>query len=179
MELEDLRFPVGRYQAVKLPNKDQIQEWISVLEDFPAHVIASTENLSSTELNWKYRPDGWNIKQVVHHCADSHLNSMMRFKLALTEDTPTIKTYMEAKWANLPDSQVDEIDASISILVGLHEKLGILLRNLSDEQLKREYMHPEHGRTLTVEETIGLYAWHSNHHLAHIKNAIEFKGKYN
>ena len=144
----------------------------------PKSIVSVTNNLSEIELNYKYRPDGWTIKQVVHHCADSHINSIIRFKLALTEDTPTIRPYFEDRFAELNDYR-ETIDTSVSILNGVHKKLGILLKNLSKEDLKREFVHPEHGKHFSVEETIGVYAWHSNHHLAHIKKALNSKGKFN
>ena len=134
--------------------------------------------MSEVELNYKYRPEGWTIKQVVHHCADSHINSITRFKLALTEHRPTIRPYFEDRFAKLSDYD-EALDSSISILKGVHQKLGILLKGLNDEELKREFVHPEYEKIYTIEETIGVYAWHSNHHLAHIKQAITGKGKYN
>jgi hypothetical protein len=179
METQKLKFPIGEYVPNKNPNKDLINEWISDIETFPNQIKNLTANLSTEKLNWSYRPNGWNIKQVVHHCSDSHINSFIRFKLALTEDKPTIKPYFEDRWAELTDSQDNNIEHSLQLINGLHKKWVILLKSLTDEELKLEFIHPEHGKKFNLAETIGVYSWHCKHHLAHIKNAIESEGKYN
>ena len=179
MNQENLKFPVGEYIPVLKPNDDLLCQWIFDIESFPVNVEELTKDISIEELNWKYRPDGWTVKQVVHHCADSHMNSVIRFKLALTENAPTIRPYLEGEWAELADSKSDDIKDSLILLKGLHNKWVLLLRSLTPEQLKREFIHPEHGRRFSLAENIGLYAWHCNHHLAHIQNAINSKGKYN
>lgn len=177
-ELNKLKFPIGEFQKPKTITKQHIENWIASIETLPKSIISITKNLSEKELNYKYRPNGWTIKQVVHHCADSHINSLIRFKLTLTEDSPTIRPYFEDRFAELNDYS-DSIDASISILIGVHKKLAILLKNFNQEALKREFIHPEHGQRFSIEETIGIYAWHSDHHLAHIKQALQFKGLFN
>jgi hypothetical protein len=177
-DLYKLRFPIGEFEKPEEITQQYLDEWIASIEALPESIISVTNTLSEIELNYKYRPDGWTIKQVVHHCADSHINSIIRFKLALTEDTPTIRPYFEDRFAELNDYS-ETIDTSVSILNGVHKKLGILLKNLNQEDLKREFVHPEHGKHFSVEETIGVYAWHSNHHLAHIKQALNYKGKFN
>jgi hypothetical protein len=177
-ELNKLKFPIGEYNKPDQITSQLIEGWIKSIESLPEAIIAETKNLSEEELNYKYRPDGWTIKQVVHHCADSHMNSIIRFKLALTEDSPMIRPYFEDRFANL-DDYAEPIDTSISILKGVHKKLGVLLKNFSQEDLKREFVHPEHGKRFSLEETIGVYAWHSNHHLAHIKQAKVYKGEFN
>ena len=131
------------------------------------------KDLNDEKLKNKYRPDGWTIKQVVHHCADSHINSFVRFKLALTEDVPAIKPYFEDRWAELSDSLSNDISDSIQILNSLHNKWVLLLRSLTVEQLHREFFHPETNKKISLKENIGLYAWHCNHHLAHIQLAIK------
>ncbi|WP_179345489.1 YfiT family bacillithiol transferase [Winogradskyella ursingii] len=176
-DLYKLKFPIGEFKKPKEIRPEDINIWISSIEAFPNAIKEVTEGLNETELNYKYRPNGWTIKQVVHHCADSHTNSLIRFKLALTEDRPTIKPYFEDRWAKLND-YTEPIDSAISIIDGVHKKLGVLLRNLNAEELKREFVHPEHGKHFSLKETIGVYAWHSNHHLAHIKQAIISKGKF-
>lgn len=176
-ELQKLKYPIGEFVKPHIITKQQIENWISDIENFPASVEESVMYLDEKELNYIYRPDGWMIKQVVHHCADSHMNSIIRFKLALTEDTPTIRPYFEDRWAKLIDYS-DAIDAPIQILKGVHYKLGLLLRGLDEDDLKRKFIHPEHGKRFSIEETIGNYAWHSNHHLAHIKQALKYKGKF-
>ena len=179
MNLQKLKFPIGEYQPNKKPSADLLEKWIREIEEFPSKLKHLTKNIQPEKLNWKYRPSGWSVKQVIHHCADSHMNSIIRFKLALTEETPTIRPYYEDRWAELIDSRDNHIEDSIKILTGLHKKWGILLRNLTKEQLDLEFIHPEHGQTFNLAETIGNYAWHCNHHLAHVKNGIESGGKYN
>ena len=134
--------------------------------------------LSVEELNLPYRPDGWTIKQVVHHCADSHMNSLIRFKLALTEDQPTIRPYFEDRWATLVDSLSDDITPAIGLLTHLHTKWVQVLRALTPEDLKRTFVHPEHGTVFTLEDTIGSYAWHCAHHSAHIRQALQYRGNF-
>lgn len=177
-ELYKLRFPIGEFKAPSHITQQHLDQWINSIETLPERILTITKNLSEAELNYKYRPNGWTIKQVVHHCADSHINSIVRFKLALTEDTPTIRPYFEDRFANLIDYS-EPIDAPISILKGVHQKLGVLLRSFSDDDLKREFVHPEHGKHFSLEETIGTYAWHSNHHYSHIEQALHHKGKFN
>ena len=138
-----------------------------------------TSGLSTREKNWLYRPGGWSIKQVVHHCADSHMNCLIRFKWTLTESTPTIKAYFEARWANLIDSQDDNLDISIQLLTSLHHKLVQIIGHLTEEQLNLTFIHPEHGTAFSLKETVGNYAWHCQHHLSHIKQALQAKGLYN
>lgn len=178
LDLYKLRFPIGEFKKPQIITKQQIDTWIASIETLPQSIISVTKNLSEEELNYKYRPNGWTIKQVVHHCADSHINSIIRFKLALTEDKPTIRPYFEDRFAKLHDYS-GSIDTSISILIGIHKKLGILLKNLNKDELKRKFVHPEYGRHYSLEESIGVYAWHSNHHLAHIKQALNYRGKFN
>ena len=177
-DLYKLKFPIGEFQKPEVITEQNIKVWIASIKALPQSIISATKNLSEDELNYKYRPNGWTIKQVVHHCADSHINSIIRFKLALTENSPTIRPYFEDRFAKLIDYD-ESIDSAISILSGVHKKLGILLGNMNEEDLKRVFVHPEHGKHFTIEETIGTYAWHSNHHLAHIKQALQFKEKYN
>ncbi|MCK8479976.1 YfiT family bacillithiol transferase [Psychroserpens algicola] len=176
--LYKLRFPIGEFQKPEIITPETIKLWIQDIEQFPQAVEAVTKGLTTEELNWQYRPDGWTIKQVVHHCADSHMNSIIRFKLALTEESPTIRPYYEERWATLIDSIDDNINDTLNLLNGLHAKLGKLLSHISTKELSRVFVHPEHGRRFQLDETIGMYAWHSNHHLAHIKQAIAYKGRF-
>lgn len=179
MNIEKLKFPIGAYIPNKIPNEKLLQQWIEDIENFPARVDQLTKNISVEQLNWKYRPNGWTVKQVIHHCVDSHMNSIIRFKLALTEDTPIIRPYYEDRWANLNDSLTDEINESLILLNGLHKKWARLLKSLTKEQLQMEFVHPEHELKFNIAENIGNYAWHCNHHLAHIKNGIDSVGQYN
>jgi hypothetical protein len=176
--LYQLKYPIGKFVKPDVISEAQILEWIGSIERLPKTLSELTKDLSVEQLNWPYRPEGWTIKQVVHHLADSHMNSIIRFKWALTEDTPTIKPYYEDRWAKLIDANDADLSSTLSLLNGLHAKLGKLLRSLSKTGLKREFIHPDHVKRLSLEETIGIYAWHSNHHLAHIKQALKYKGEF-
>lgn len=177
-DLEKLKFPIGEFQKPDLISKNDLENWITTIENFPTEIKKRTENLSINELNWIYRPNGWKIKQVVHHCADSHINSFVRFKLALTEEIPIIKPYEEQEWAELNDGISDDVSASIQIIEGVHARWVLLLKSFGEQELKRQFIHPANNKTSTLEETIGVYAWHCNHHLAHIEQALLHKGQF-
>jgi hypothetical protein len=177
MDIESLKYPIGKFTFPTTILEAEVKNWINDIASFPASLKSEVVGLSAEQLEWKYRPDGWCIRQVVHHCADSHINSQMRFKLALTEDNPTIKPYEEALWAMLPDMD-SPVEWSLELLENLHKRWVRLLENLSMEDLKKTYVHPEHNRTFTLGQTIALYSWHSRHHLQHVKNAIASKGSY-
>jgi hypothetical protein len=134
----------------------------------PAALRAAVAGLSDTQLDTPYRPGGWTVRQVVHHVPDSHLNAYVRIRLALTEDTPTIKPYEEARWAELPDARALPIEASLALLEGLHARWVGLLGGLGAADGARQFHHPEHGRLITVDELIAMYAWHGEHHVAHV-----------
>jgi hypothetical protein len=176
--LEKLRFPIGEFQKPETISQNDLENWITAIETFPKKIKTLTENLSTAQLNWIYRPSGWSIKQVVHHCADSHMNSFIRFKLALTEDVPTIKPYEEDRWAALTDGNSDNIFPSIQIIEGLHTRWVMLLKSFGEKELKRQFTHPANNKTSSLDEIIGVYAWHCSHHLAHIEQAILYKGKF-
>ncbi|MEP5613822.1 MAG: YfiT family bacillithiol transferase [Cyclobacteriaceae bacterium] len=178
MELEDLKYPVGKYKAPEVIDQAVITDWVDTLEELPKKLRNLVENLSYKYLDWSYRPKGWTIKQVVHHLADSHMNSFVRFKLMMTEDNPTIRPYEEAKWAQLSDGNNPDISTSLQILEGLHSRLNTLLRDLISDDWNRTFYHPEYEKNFTLSWMIGLYAWHSNHHLAHIQQAIEKEGDF-
>jgi hypothetical protein len=171
MTLEQLQYPIGKFNQPTVLTKDIINEWIAAIVAFPEQLSHAVQTLTDEQLDTAYRTEGWTIRQVVHHCADSHLNSFTRIKLALTEDQPTIKPYYEERWAELADSKSMPIAPSLQMLEGIHERWGVLLRNLTDEQYGRIFIHPEHGKAFRVDETIGVYAWHCRHHLAHITEA--------
>lgn len=178
MDLKKLQFPIGTCPDCTSASSEQMKAWILDIENFPSKIHEITKELTPVELNWKYRPNGWTIKQVIHHCSDSHMNSFIRFKLALTEENPAIRPYFEEKWAELPDSLDNDISTSLALLTALHAKWVYVLKSLSPEQLQLEFVHPEHGQKFSLNENIGIYAWHCNHHFAHIQNAINFKGRY-
>ncbi|MFT6981572.1 MAG: hypothetical protein ACJAUD_000336 [Crocinitomicaceae bacterium] len=178
-DIYNLRFPIGKFVTPESISDEQLKEWIESIREFPVSVFGLCSKLSEQEINWIYRPGGWAIKQVIHHCADSHMNSLIRFKLALTEDRPTIRPYKEGLWADLVDSQDNDIRNSINILAGTHKKWVMILLNLRQEDMHRGYIHPEHNKYFSIGEAIGLYAWHCNHHLAHIQLALKSKGSFN
>lgn len=168
----DPRFPVGKFDAAAYPSRS---ENINTIKNLPANIATAIDGLADEQLDTPYRDGGWTLRQTVHHMADSHINSLCRFKLALTEDEPpTIRPYYEDRWAELPDSKLP-VDASLKIIEGVHERWGQLLDSMSDEQFEREFIHPETG-TWTLEKVLALYAWHSRHHTAHITKLRESKG---
>lgn len=177
-DIEKLKFPLGKFHNPDFISENDLETWIATIEEFPSKIKNLTSALSIEELNWIYRPEGWNIKQVVHHCADSHINSLIRFKLALTEDVPTIKPYEEQLWAELADGNADDISASVKIIEGIHARWALLLKSLSSTALKRQFFHPANLKISSLQETVGVYAWHCNHHLAHIEQALLHKGQF-
>lgn len=176
MSLENLRFPIGHFEKPIEITKDILSGYISDISSFPNRLRVAVENLSDVQLDTPYREEGWTLRQVVHHCADSHMNSLIRFKLALTEEKPVIKPYFEERWAELEDSKNMPISSSLKLLDGLHERWTILLNSLSQDDLQRTFIHPEHGKEFRLDENIGVYAWHCNHHLAHITSLKSRKG---
>ena len=176
MDIEKLKFPIGRFVKPTKITKKILKIWISDIYTFPKRLSDEVLSLTDEELDTQYRPGGWTIRQVVHHCADSHMNSLIRLKLSLTEDKPTIKPYCQELWAELSDAKNMPIQSSLKMLEGIHERWTILLNQLTINQLKRLFIHPEHGKAFSIEDNIGIYAWHCNHHLAHI---IETKKRYN
>ncbi|WP_424963128.1 YfiT family bacillithiol transferase [Ekhidna sp.] len=178
MDLEALKYPVGKYESPAEITEEIFNQWIITIESLPEKLKKLVVNLSYDELELQYRPGSWNVKQIVHHLADSHMNSFIRFKLILTEDNPTIKTYDETAWAKTADADNEEITESIDILQGLHKRWVMLLHSLKDEHKKRTFYHPEYEKQLTLEWMLGLYDWHCRHHLAHIKQAIELQGEF-
>ena len=167
----DERYPIGEFNCAEQISVDDVENWIDEIRLMPVSLIEVVNNLSEESLEYTYREGGWTIRQIVHHIADSHLNAYTRIKLAITEENPIIKPYAEEKWAELPDSKLP-ISTSLRIIDALHMRWVYLLENLTDEQLKRTFTHPVSG-IVTVEKSIGMYAWHGNHHLAHLKNALK------
>lgn len=171
IDIEKLKYPIGHFQKPENISKEHIEEWLNTIQDFPNKLNKEVKNLTETELQKQYKPNGWTIKQIVNHCADSHMNSFIRFKLTLTEETPTIKPYLENLWAELPESKNYPINDSIKILVGLHARWTNLLKNLTEKDLEKQFFHPETKEKISLKTNIGIYAWHCEHHLAHIKIA--------
>ncbi len=165
--MEDLQYPVGKFEWDGSASEQQLRQWIDEIAAAPALLRAAVDGLSQQQIDTPYRPGGWTVRQVVHHLPDSHLNSYMRFRLALTEQEPTIKPYDQALWAELPDSRTAPLEVSLSLLESLHGRWVILLRSLTAADWKRTFRHPELG-VVTLERTAALYAWHGRHHVAHI-----------
>ena len=171
LQTTDLRYPIGKFSLEGEVTRDRVAAWIDDIAALPDDLRRAVSPLSDGRLDTPYRPGGWTVRQVVHHLADSHMNSYIRFKLALTEDRPVIKAYDEKSWAELPDSK-DPVASSLDLLTALHGRWVDLLRSLSWAQLQREFVHPESGAS-RLAVTVGAYAWHGRHHLAHIERLME------
>lgn len=146
--------------------------WLTELENFPLRLRSEVSRLSEAQLETEYRPGGWTVRQLVHHLADSHLNSYVRFRLALTEDKPEIKSYREDLWAQLSDARTAPIAWSLGVLEGLHARWSNLLRNLDNDEFARTFEHPELG-SVQLDWALGLYAWHGRHHVAQVTRLSE------
>ena len=166
--LEQLRYPIGRWKWPDAATADDVRLWIAEIAALPAALRAAVDGLSDAQLDTPYRPDGWTVRQVVHHVADSHLNSQCRIRWALTEDQPTIKAYDQPAWASLSDARLSPIEPSLDLLEGLHKRWTALAESLSADELARTFLHPEHAQPLRIDKTLGMYAWHGKHHTAHI-----------
>ncbi|GAC1649964.1 MAG: putative metal-dependent hydrolase [Gemmatimonadaceae bacterium] len=176
MTTSDLRFPIGKPAFSAGPLSDaQRGTLIDEIAAAPAALQKAAKGLTESQLNTPYRPDGWSVRQLIHHVADSHMNAYVRCKLALTEDAPTIKPYDQAAWATLADSRDVSAAASLSLLDALHTRWVALLRSLTPAHFARTFMHPESGAT-TLDRMLGLYAWHGKHHIAHVTSLRERSG---
>jgi hypothetical protein len=171
--MKELQYPIGTFQMPESVSDVQGKHWISGLQNFPAQLKELIAPLDNNALMASYRPGGWSITQIVHHCADSHMNAFVRCKLALTEDNPNIKDYLETDWAEQPDAISPAPEVSLQLLTGLHQRWAVLFENLSKGEFQRTYFHPGHQRKFGLLEVLGMYSWHSRHHLAHIKLAID------
>lgn len=177
-ELEKLKYPIGKFSYPDKIKKSEVNKMIKEIDKLPKRLKDAIKNLSEAQLDTVYRPGGWTLRQVIHHLADSHVNSYTRFRLALTEENPTIKLYMEEKWAELPDAKSLPVKFSIDLLKNLHKRWVVLLKTMDKDQLKRTFYHPEKNKDIRLDQLIALYAWHSNHHLAHItelKNRMKWQ----
>lgn len=172
MDLEELRYPIGHFVVPEHIDEMTFQNWILELEAFPQKLNLLVNGLSDKQLDTEYRPGGWTVRQVIHHVSDSHHNSYLRFKWALTENRPIIKAYDEKAWADLVDTKTGPIEMSLDHLKAIHTKLVYLLRKLSKADLERTFVHPESKAATSVKENVGRYVWHGNHHYAHIKNLL-------
>ncbi len=171
----DLQYPVGRFEFPREVSSQDCERFIQEIAETPANLRAAVTGLSAEQLDMPYRPGGWTVRKVVHHVPDSHMNSYIRFRLALTEDEPTIKPYDQGQWAELADSRTAPIETSLALLESLHERWILLLRSLSPSDFRRHFRHPELG-VVSLEKNLALYAWHGRHHVAHITSLRERMG---
>ena len=174
--LEELQYPIGKFEVPNKITDKHLSEWISILENLPERLSERVNPLSKIQLETPYRPGGWTVRQLIHHISDSHHHSYVRFKWALTEDNPTIKPYFEKEWSNLFDAKTAPIQMSLDHLKAVHAKLVYLLNGLSSKDLERKFTHPDGNEETTLVENIGRYAWHGSHHFAHIENLIKREG---
>lgn len=173
--MSDPRYPIGKFDLSAKPTENERAALIADIERAPSALRAAVQGLSPAQIETPYRDGGWTVKQVVHHVPDSHMNAYIRFKLALTEEEPTIKPYEEARWAQLEDSLSTPLEVSLSLMDSLHHRWVRVLKAITPEQWQRTFRHPEMG-VLTLEQSLVLYAWHGKHHTAHITELRKRKG---
>jgi hypothetical protein len=166
--LETLKYPVGKLALKSSPSPDEIRAWVEEIAALPPKFRSAVSGLNDQQLDTPYRPDGWTVRQVVHHVPDSHMNAYIRVHWALTEDRPTIKAYDQSAWSELPYSKSAPVATSLNLLEATHERWVTVLRSLTPEQWQREYFHPEDQRWFKLSDLVQVYAWHSRHHLGHI-----------
>ena len=168
---KNLSFPIGKFDSTVEITAELRENNIREVEVLSEILRSALKDLSDKQLETPYRPEGWTVRQVVHHIADSHLNAFCRFKLALTEETPTIRPYLEDRWADLSDSRLP-IEPSMKIIEGVHARWTEILKSMSEEDFQKRLNHPETGEW-TLNKMLGLYAWHGRHHVAHINSVIK------
>jgi len=173
--MPDPRYPIGKFSFDGTLTPQQKAQHLNDIEQTPARLRSAVRGLSDEQLNTPYRDGGWTVRQVTHHVPESHMNAYIRFKLALTEVEPTIRPYMEDRWAELPDSKQAPVEVSLALLENLHERWTMVLKNIPDADWKRNFRHPEMG-LLSLEKTLALYAWHGKHHVAHVTTLREKMG---
>lgn len=173
---ENLRYPIGKFKAPIVYTSDYLSECVQSITDFPLFLNKVVSQLNDAQLDTPYREGGWTIRQVIHHCADSHMNCFIRLKWTLTENKPTIKYYHEDRWGEMIDNTNMPIGPTLLLLEGLHYRLAYLMKNLSESDLEKSFLHPEHNTSFQIKEIIGIYAWHGLHHLAHITALIKRMG---
>ncbi len=176
-DLEVLKYPTGRFvRGTAAKDEERRSTCINILERFPQELTKAVAGLTHVQLDTRYRPEGWTVRQVVHHLADSHSQCLHRFKLALTEDSPVIKPYREDLWAEHADARNMPVEPSLSIISGTHARWAVLLRSLEGTEFERVFFHPEQGRAIALSEALELYVWHGGHHLAQIVRLRERVG---
>ncbi len=171
----DLRYPIGRFKRPERLTEEERATHIEAIAETPARLSAAVAGLNAAQLDTPYRPGGWTVRQLVHHLPDSHMNSYMRCRLALTEEEPTIKPYDEARWAELADAKSSPIEPSLALLDNLHKRWVLLLRSLAPSDWERTFRHPELG-LMRLDQNLALYGWHGRHHVAHITALRERQG---
>ena len=175
LDLEKLKYPIGKFEFPTEFSSEYISDKIHEIESFPERLKNETIDLTDEQLDTPYRPGGWTVRQVIHHCAESHMNCYIRIKWALTENNPVIKPYDENLWSELPDNLNMPIEPTLILLEGLHFRLAYIMRNLSPSELEKSFIHPENNSEYRIKQLIGKYAWHGNHHLAHITTLKKYK----
>jgi uncharacterized damage-inducible protein DinB len=173
--MDHLRYPVGKFSFDTEPTSEKRTGWIGQIATTPAALRDAVSGLSDRQIDTPYREGGWNVRQVVHHVADSHMNAYIRFKLALTEETPTIKPYDEAAWARIADTARTPVDVSLTLLDALHHRWVTLLESMDDAGFRRRLVHPERGE-ITNDWLLQLYAWHGRHHTGHVMLVRDARG---
>lgn len=173
---EQMKYPIGKFAATVPYTDEDIRRWINDIASLPGRLRQAVTGLTQQQLDTPYRTGGWTLRQVVHHVADSHMNSITRIKLALTENNPVIKPYEEAEWALLPDYSLP-VESSLKILEGIHIHMVALFESFTETEWARTFVHPESGATIPLKKVLPLYAWHSNHHLAHVTETVKRFGK--
>ncbi|MBU8881995.1 putative metal-dependent hydrolase [Kaistella sp. DKR-2] len=174
--LEYKKYPIGKFQYPEKISDVELDGHIEVVKDFPGKLKCLVEKWSDDMLDTQYREGGWTVRQLINHLSDSHMQSVGRFKMALTEDNPTIKPYDETKWAELQDSRSEPIKAALLILEGLHCRWIHLLKTMTNKEFDRTYFHPDYNKKINLRENLAFYAWHCDHHYAHIENLKKEKG---
>jgi uncharacterized damage-inducible protein DinB len=172
---DDLRYPIGKWNRQSSVDADGIAAMIEQVASAPAALAAAVKGLTDAQLDTRYREGGWTPRQIVHHVADSHMNAYVRFKLGMTEDNPTIKTYNEARWAETVDGKTAPIDVSLSLVEGVHKRWVQFLRSMDAKAFARTIVHPENG-SMRLSDLLGMYSWHGRHHTAHITELRQRQG---
>jgi len=170
----DLQYPIGRFAYHGASTEEQRRDFIDRIEKTPARMRAAVQGLTEKQLDTPYRPGGWTVRQVVHHLADSHIHSFCRFRLALTEDNPSVKGYDQDLWSELADSRTAPVEPSLLLLEGLHRRWVLLLREMTPADFARTFLHSELG-PVTLDRNLALYAWHGDHHVAHVLSTLQAK----
>lgn len=170
MDLADLQYPIGRFSWTVDLDPALRERRLQTIESTPAELRRAVAGLKDAQLDTPYRPEGWTVRQVVHHYADDHMNSYIRFKLALTEDTPTANAYSEPLWGELPDARTAPIEPSLMLLTGLHQRWIAAFRALMPEEWSRGFVHPRSGKTISLDQLAAMYDWHGRHHVAQIQS---------